>query len=88
MQLQSLTSLERQKIKDELKELQEKIAELKEILANERKLRQVIIKELRDVQKKYGDVRRTEIVEEEAEIRIEDLIAEEDVVITVTHTGI
>jgi DNA gyrase subunit A len=87
MQLQRLTGLERQKIEDELKELQEKIAELKEILASEPKLRQVIVKELRDAQKKYGDKRRTEIIEEEAEINIEDLIAEEDVVITVTHTG-
>src|SRR5881296_2002399 len=87
MQLQRLTTLERQKIIDELKELAEKIAELKEILANESKLRQVIVKELREVQKKYGDDRRTEIIEEEVEIRMEDLIAEEDVVITVTHTG-
>ena len=87
MQLQRLTGLERQKIEDEMKELREKIAELTEILASETKLRQVIVKELREVQKKYGDARRTEIIEEEAEIRMEDLIAEEDVVITVTHTG-
>ena len=80
MQLQRLTGLERQKIEDEMKELREKIAELTE-------MRQVIVKELREVQKKYGDARRTEIIEEEAEIRMEDLIAEEDVVITVTHTG-
>jgi DNA gyrase subunit A len=87
MQLQRLTSLERQKILDELKELRERIAELKEILASDVKLREVIVKELRDVQKKYGDARRTEIIEEEAEIRLEDLIAEEDAVITVTHSG-
>src|SRR3989475_1678829 len=87
MQLQRLTSLERQKIEDELKELGEKIAELKEILANESKLREVIVKELRDVQKKYGDARQTEIIDEEAEIRLEDLITEEDAVITVTHSG-
>ena len=87
MQLQRLTSLERQKIEDELKELQEKITELKEILANESKLRQVIIQELREVQKKYGDARRTEIIDEEAEIRLEDLIAEEEAVITVSHSG-
>jgi len=87
MQLQRLTSLERQKIEDELKELREKIAELKEILANDAKLREVIINELREVQKKYGDARRTEIVEEEAEIRLEDLIAEEEAVITVSHSG-
>jgi DNA gyrase subunit A len=87
MQLQRLTSLERQKILDELKELRERIAELKDILASDARLRQVIVKELREVQKKYGDERRTEIVDEEGEINIEDLIAEEDVVITVTHSG-
>ena len=87
MQLQRLTSLERQKIEDELKELRQRIVELNEILASDTKLREVIIKELRDVQKKYGDARRTQIIEEEAEIRLEDLIAEEDAVITVTHSG-
>jgi DNA gyrase subunit A len=87
MQLQRLTGLERQKILDELKEIRERIAELKEILANEARLREVIVKELREVQKKHGDERRTEIIDEEGEINIEDLIAEEDVVITVTHTG-
>ena len=87
MQLQRLTTLERQKIEDELKEIREKIAELKEILASDAKLREVIVKELGDVQKKYGDARRTEITEEAAEIRLEDLIAEEDAVITVTHSG-
>src|SRR5205823_2273282 len=74
-------------IEDELKELAERIAELKEILASESKLQQVIVKELRDVQKKYGDARRTQIIDEEAEIRLEDLIAEEEAVITVTHSG-
>ncbi len=87
MQLQRLTSLERQKIDDELKELRDKIAELKEILASDVKLREVIVKELREVQKKYGDARRTEIVDEEVEIRLEDLIAEEEAVITVSHSG-
>ena len=87
MQLQRLTSLERQKIEDELKELRDRIAELQEILASDSKLRQVIVKELREVQKKYADTRRTEIIDEEAEIRLEDLIAEEDAVITVTHSG-
>jgi len=87
MQLQRLTSLERQKILDELEELRLKIADLREILASEVKLRGVIIKELREVEKKYGDERRTEIVDEEGEINIEDLIVEEDVVITVSHSG-
>jgi DNA gyrase subunit A len=87
MQLQRLTGLERQKILDELAELRTRIAELKEILASDAKLRQVIIKELREVQKKYGDERRTQIMDEEGEINIEDLIAEEDVVITVSRSG-
>ncbi len=87
MQLQRLTNLERQKIEDELKDLMEKIADYSEILANENRLRQVIVKELREVQKKFGDERRTEIIDEEAELSIEDLIADEDVVITLSHTG-
>ncbi len=87
MQLQRLTNLERQKIEDELKDLREKIADYKEILANEKRLRQVIIKELKEVRKKFGDARRTEIMDEEAELSIEDLIADEDVVITLSHTG-
>jgi len=87
MQLQRLTNLERQKIEDELKDLRQRIAELREILASDAKLRLVIVQELREVQKKYGDERRTQIIDEEAEINIEDLIAEEEVVITVTHSG-
>jgi DNA gyrase subunit A len=87
MQLQRLTNLERQKIEDELKELRAKIAELNEILASEVKLREVIVDELREVQKKHGDARRTQIVDEEAEIRLEDLITEEEAVITVSHSG-
>jgi DNA gyrase subunit A len=87
MQLQRLTGLERQKILDELAELRTRIAELKEVLASDARLRQVIIKELREVQKKYGDERRTQIMDEEGEINIEDLIAEEDVVITVSRSG-
>jgi DNA gyrase subunit A len=87
MQLQRLTNLERRKIEDELKDLREKIADYREILANEKRLRQVIVKEVREVQKKFGDERRTEIIDEEAELSIEDLIADEDVVITLSHTG-
>ena len=87
MQLQRLTNLERQKIEDELKELREKIADYNEILANENRLQQVIVKELKEIQKKFGDARRTEIIDEAAELSIEDLIADEDVVITMTHTG-
>jgi DNA gyrase subunit A len=87
MQLQRLTNLERQKIEDELRDLTEKIADYKEILGNENRLRQVIVKEMREVQKAFGDDRRTRIIDEEAELSIEDLIADEDVVITLTHTG-
>ena len=87
MQLQRLTSLERQKIVDELNELRERIAGFLEILNNETKLREVIVGELREVQKKYGDERRTEIMDEEGEINLEDLITEEDVVITVSRSG-
>ena len=87
MQLQRLTNLERQKIEDELKDLLEKIADYREILGNENRLRQVIVREMREVQKTFGDERRTRIINEEAELSIEDLIADEDVVITLTHTG-
>ena len=87
MQLQRLTNLERQKIEDELKVLQEKIADYIEILANENRLRQVIIKELKEVRKNFGDDRRTEIIDQEAELSMEDLIADEDVVITQSRTG-
>ncbi len=87
MQLQRLTSLERRKIEDELKDLLEKIADYREILANEERLRKVIVGELREVVRTFGDERRTRIVDEEAELNIEDLIADEDVVITLSHTG-
>src|SRR6266404_2711124 len=88
MQLQRLTGLERQKILDELVELLKTIERLRSILASERLLMQIIVDELKAVRDKYGDDRRTEIVEGEAgEISIEDLIAEEDMAITVTHTG-
>ncbi len=87
MQLQRLTNLERQKIEEELKDLSEKIADYKEILGNENRLRKVIVKELREVQKKFGDARRTEIIDQEADLSIEDLIADEDMVITLSHTG-
>ncbi|HET8675325.1 MAG TPA: DNA topoisomerase (ATP-hydrolyzing), partial [Blastocatellia bacterium] len=78
MQLQRLTGLERQKLNDEYKEIIQRIAELQEILSNESALRNVIVKELREVQKEYGDERRTEIIEAGAELSIEDLIADED----------
>src|SRR6266581_5023432 len=87
MQLQRLTALEREKVQQEFNELQKKIAEYKEILASEKALKKVIVDELNEIQKDYGDVRRTEIIEEQAEIQLEDLIADEDVVITVSHSG-
>ncbi len=87
LQLQRLTALERNKIQEEYDELQKKIAEYKEILASDKVLKKVIIDELKQVQKEYGDVRRTEIIEEQAEIKLEDLIADQDVVITVSHSG-
>ena len=87
MQLQKLTGLERQKLVDEYKEVIQRIAELEEILSNESVLRNLIVKELREVQKEYGDKRRTEIIESGAELTLEDLIADEDMAITVTHSG-
>ncbi|HEY3138814.1 MAG TPA: DNA gyrase subunit A [Blastocatellia bacterium] len=87
MQLQKLTGLERQKLIDEYKEVIQRIAELEEILSNESVLRNLIVKELREVQKDYGDKRRTEIIEAGAELSLEDLIADEDMAITVTHGG-
>ena len=88
MQLQRLTGLERQKILDELAELLKTIERLQAILASERLLMQIIVDELRAVRTKYGDARRTEIVEgASGELSVEDLIAEEDMAITVTNTG-
>ena len=87
LQLQRLTALEREKIQQEYDELQKKIAQYEEILASEKVLKKVIVNELREIQKDYGDLRRTEIIEEQAEIKLEDLIAVEDVVITVSHSG-
>lgn len=87
MQLQRLTGLERQKLVDEYQEIIKKIAELKEILANEMVLRNVIIEELQAIRKEFADPRRTEIVDEEADFALEDLIPDEEVVITVTHAG-
>jgi len=87
LQLQRLTAMERDKVQQEYDDLQKKIAEYKEILASEKALKNVIINELKDVQKTYGDARRTEIIEEQAEIKLEDLIAVADVVITVSHSG-
>jgi DNA gyrase subunit A len=87
MQLQRLTGLERQKIVDELAELVKLIERLRTILATPRLMHQIIVDELREGRTKFGDDRRTTILEEEGELSIEDLIADEDVAITVTDTG-
>ncbi|HEX7486782.1 MAG TPA: DNA gyrase subunit A [Vicinamibacterales bacterium] len=87
MQLQRLTGLERQKIIDELTEVLATIERLLAILGSEALLRQIVVDELRAVRDRFGDARRTEIVEEEGEFRIEDLIADEDMAITVSNTG-
>jgi DNA gyrase subunit A len=87
MQLQRLTGLERQKILDELAELTKTIERLRAILSSDELLMQVVVSELKDVRQKFGDERRTEIIDESGELRIEDLIADEDMAITVTNTG-
>ena len=87
MQLQRLTGLERQKIVDELAELMALIEQLRAILASDILLMQVVVDELKAVREKYGDQRRTVIIEAEGEFRVEDLIADEDVAITVSATG-
>jgi DNA gyrase subunit A len=87
MQLRRLAALERQKLQDEYAELLKLIAELEEILSNDRVLRSLIIKELKTVQKDYADPRRTQIVDSGIELSLEDLIADEDVAITLTHSG-
>jgi len=87
MRLQRLTSLEREKIKKELEELVKRIAWLKEVLADEKKILRLIKEELLEVKKKYGDERRTQIVEDAGEIEIEDLIKEEQVVVVKTKGG-
>jgi DNA gyrase subunit A len=87
MQLQRLTGLERQKILDELLELMKTIERLRAILSSEDLLIQLVIGELKAVREKFGDERRTEIIDESGELRIEDLIADEDMAITVTNTG-
>jgi len=87
MRLQRLTNLEREKINEEYAELIKQIARLKEILSNERLLLNVIVEELKELRERYGDDRRTEIIDEVQEIKLEDLIVEEDMVVTISHTG-
>ena len=85
MQLQRLTGLERQKVIDELTELFKKIERLRAILESDTLLREIVVTELRASQEKYGDDRRTEILDAVGDFSVEDLIAEEDMAITVSH---
>src|SRR6185437_10189484 len=87
LQLHRLTQLSVDDILKELAQIRERIAELEEILASDKKLRAVIIGELRDVVKSYGDERRTQIVDRVEEIKLEDLIKDEEMAITVSHAG-
>ncbi|MDO8339067.1 MAG: DNA topoisomerase (ATP-hydrolyzing) subunit A [Candidatus Burarchaeum sp.] len=87
MRLQRLTSLEREKIATEHGELVKRIAWLKDVLADEKKILEIIKEELLDVKKKFGDERRTQIAEDAGEIEIEDLIKEERVVVVLTKGG-
>ena len=87
MRLQRLTGLERDKIDEEYAEVTKLIARLEGILADPKKVLQVIIEELTEIKNKYGDERRTEIVASTEDINIEDMIVEEDMVVTVSHTG-
>jgi DNA gyrase subunit A len=87
MRLSRLTGLEREKLASEYAELCETIARLRAILASEIELKRVIVTELDEIKERYGDARRTEIVQAEGDINIEDLISHEDVVVTVTHAG-
>jgi len=87
LQLHRLTQLSVDEIIKELKSIREHIAELEEILSTDKKLKQVITGELKEVQKSYGDDRRTQIVDKVDEIKLEDLIADTDMLITVSHAG-
>src|ERR1041385_1916105 len=87
LQLYRLTRLSTEEILKELEEIRGKIAEYESILASDKKLRAVIVKELQEVKEQFGDKRRTEITDESTEITLEDLIADEQVIVTVSHSG-
>ncbi|MDR2280735.1 MAG: DNA gyrase subunit A [Gordonia sp. (in: high G+C Gram-positive bacteria)] len=87
MQLRRLSALERQKIIDELAEIEREIADLKDILERPERQRAIVRDELKEVVDKYGDDRRTKIIAAEGDVTDEDLIAREDVVVTITETG-
>jgi DNA gyrase subunit A len=87
MQLRRLAALERQRIVDEYAELEARIAELQAILASEQRQREIVRDELAEIVEKHGDERRTRLVPYDGDVSVEDLIAEEDVVVTITRTG-
>ncbi|NLW55966.1 MAG: DNA gyrase subunit A [Firmicutes bacterium] len=87
MRLQSLTGLQREKLEEEYSQLMKTIAYYRELLADPAKIMAVVKEELLVIKEKYGDARRTEIVQDEEEISVEDLIADEDIVVTITHSG-
>jgi DNA gyrase subunit A len=87
MRLRALTGLERQKVLDELAELRAKITDLNELLGSDARILQVVIEELQEIREKFGDERRTEIGDAVEGLSTEDLIVEEDMVITVSHRG-
>jgi len=87
MRLQRLTGLEREKIVKEHSEITERISQLRAILADEGKVFRIIVDELKDIKERYGDPRRTEIVDQTEEISIEDLIVDEEMMVTVSHEG-
>ena len=87
MRLQRLTALEQEKIIEDYMEILKLIEKYKQILANERLVLDIIVEELMALKQLYGDERRTEIIEEDTEISLEDMIVEEDMVVTITHSG-
>lgn len=87
MRLQRLTNLERDKILEEHREVESLIARLRAILADEREISKIIVEEMHEVKSMYGDARRTEIVEHVGDISIEDMIADEDMAVTISHEG-
>ena len=87
LRLQRLTGLERDKIMEEHRETVELIAKLRAILADEREIYKIIVEELKEIKKNYGDERRTKIIDRSEEISIEDLIVDEDMAVTISHEG-
>src|SRR5262245_2745589 len=87
MRLRSLTAMERQRVIDELTEVRAKIDELKALLASDEKIREVVVDELAEIREQYGDDRRTELAPAVEGLTTEDLIVEEDMVVTVSHLG-